>query len=140
MVQCESEGPLPIVDIHPSLFGQALHNIIDNAIKYSETGSKVMVQTSADDTHAMVSICDEGRGISGEDLDRVFEPFYRAADSQNAPIGGVGLGLAVSRRIIESFGGRMSVAARPRIGSTFAIQLPIANAQESKRDRGMARS
>jgi signal transduction histidine kinase len=101
---------------------EAFVNIIGNAVKYSRDGSKVIVQAEEVDNAIMISIKDEGIGISPEDVPHIFEGFYRGKGSQVA--GGHGIGLAVSRQMIEAHNGSITVESEVGKGSTFVVRLP----------------
>jgi signal transduction histidine kinase len=98
-------------------------NIFGNAIKYSHDGSKIFLQADERENEILISIKDTGIGISSEDLPHIFEGFYRGKDVQTV-IAGHGIGLAVSRQIIEAHGGSITVESELGKGSTFLIQLP----------------
>ena len=102
-----------------------LYNLVDNAIKYSPKGGKVTVSAKEADGSVVVSVSDQGMGISAENQARLFEPFQRV--HQNDPsIAGVGLGLNVCKRLLEVQGGRIWVDSKPGKGSTFSFMLPSA--------------
>jgi signal transduction histidine kinase len=106
------------------LLGQLLDNLVDNALKYSEPGSPVTVSLLRDAGAVLMTVADAGWGIGPEDLPHVFEPFYRSASARRLGRGGVGLGLAMARRIAEAFGGHLGVASEPGRGSRFTLRLP----------------
>jgi signal transduction histidine kinase len=102
---------------------EALVNILGNAIKYSHAGSAVQLSAEERDDRVVIQISDSGVGISEEDLPSVFDGFYRAK-SGKAAAEGVGLGLAISRRIVEAHEGTISVRSELGKGSTFVLTLP----------------
>ncbi len=104
---------------------QVLNNIIDNAIKYSKDDSSINIVLTQNNKKAEVKIEDEGVGIAEKDLAHIFDPFYRADISRTkSKTEGYGLGLAISKDIIESYGGKIEVTSKPNKGSTFTITLP----------------
>ncbi len=104
---------------------QVLRNLLSNAIKYSPDSSVILLQGYSDRGQVHIEVSDEGPGIPSEDLERVFERFYRVENEKTASIGGVGLGLSVCRRIVEAHGGRVWVESDVGVGSTFYVDLPI---------------
>jgi signal transduction histidine kinase len=117
----ESIGP---VSGDEGTLAEALVNILGNAIKYSHAGSTVHLSTEERDGRVVIQISDSGVGISDEDLPAVFDGFYRAK-SGRATAEGVGLGLAISRRIVEAHEGTISVRSELGKGSTFVLTLPV---------------
>lgn len=97
-------------------------NLIENAIKYTKEGS-VTVDVTGDDKHVSVSITDTGIGIPPEDIPHLFQKFYRVDSTDTREIGGTGLGLYLSRRLIESVGGRLDVTSEYGKGSTFSVEI-----------------
>jgi heavy metal sensor kinase len=124
-VEQASPGPCP-VRAQPVLLGQLLDNLIDNAFRYSAPGTLVRVRVARDAGAAVLAVEDAGRGIAPEDLPHVFEPFYRPAAVRGGGPAGVGLGLAVVRRIAGAFGGTVGVESEPGLGSRFTLRLPVA--------------
>ncbi|HEU4793233.1 MAG TPA: GAF domain-containing sensor histidine kinase, partial [Nitrolancea sp.] len=105
--------------------GQCLFNLIANAVKYSPAGRVIRVQVEREADHARVSIIDEGAGISEEEQDRIFEPYYRGAVIDTVDARGLGLGLPISLAIAEGHGGRIDVRSELGRGSTFIVRLPL---------------
>ncbi len=112
------------VRVHASLLGQLLDNLLDNACKYSAPGSPVTVRLGAADGAATLAVEDAGTGIDPEDLPHLFEPFYRSARARREGRTGVGLGLAVARRIAEALGGTLVAESVPGQGARFLLRLP----------------
>ena len=104
--------------------GEAVINIVSNAIKYSRMGSKIWVEATEEDKEILISIKDRGVGIGEEDLPFVFDDFYIAESAPKADRGS-GLGLAITRRIIEAHDGSIAVESALDKGSTFMIRLPV---------------
>jgi len=102
-----------------------VHNLLDNAVRYTRKGGEVWVSAKRLDRFAEVAAADTGIGIPARDLDRVFERFYRVQASQSHQTGGTGLGLAIVRHIAESHGGTASVRSRLGAGSTFTVRIPL---------------
>jgi signal transduction histidine kinase len=115
--------PLGFVVGDEGTLTEALINVIGNAIKYSRSGSKVHVESEEKENSILVSVSDAGVGISQADLPFIFDDFYRG-DSDQAVEKGHGLGLAISRRIVEAHNGTISVESELGKGSAFVIRLP----------------
>jgi len=108
------------------LLAVALHNLIANAIQYSPKGSRIGVGVSNDDGVVEIAVTDQGIGIPDEDLDRVFERFYRIDPARSRHTGGSGLGLSIVKHVVQNHGGDVRVWSQPGNGSTFTIRLPEA--------------
>lgn len=100
-------------------------NIIDNSIKYSYEGQTVQIAVESGDDNVTVSVTDRGRGISEEDIPRVFERFYRADKSRTRKEKGTGLGLAIVKHLTKSVGGDIDLQSRLGEGTTFKVILPV---------------
>ncbi|WP_224241301.1 sensor histidine kinase [Hyalangium gracile] len=116
------EEPVP-VRCDATRITQVLNNLLSNAIKYSPQGGKVRVELTSTPEAAWVAVTDSGVGIPEGERESIFEPFRRGAATRDT-IPGVGLGLAVGRRIIEAHGGRIEVESTQGVGSTFRFRLP----------------
>jgi len=102
---------------------EALLNVIGNAVKYSREGGRVQVSAVRRDEKVVVSVTDTGVGIPEADLPHLFDAFYRG-QAASSGVGGAGIGLAVTRRIVEAHGGTITATSDPGRGSTFVIALP----------------
>ncbi|MBN8919020.1 MAG: two-component sensor histidine kinase, partial [Rhizobiales bacterium] len=127
-VEIDLAPDLPMLNVDPVLFEQALFNLLDNAAKYAPAGSLVSLHGWAENGqeggHVTLQVLDEGPGIPAEDVDQVFDKFFRAR-KQDQVRAGTGLGLAICRGFIEALGGTISVANRAdRSGAVFTIDLP----------------
>jgi PAS domain S-box-containing protein len=105
---------------------QVFLNLLDNAIKYSDTGARVDIEIDEDAASLTVRIKDTGLGIPKEDLKQLFERFYRVDKDRSRASGGSGLGLAISKQIVEMHGGSISVESEVGVGSVFEVSLPKA--------------
>ena len=105
---------------------QALRNLLDNAIKYTPDGGQIQVELRTDDGQALFSVRDDGIGIEERHLNRIFERFYRVDKARSRVLGGTGLGLAIVKHMAQVHGGQVSVESHLGKGSTFQIQLPLA--------------
>ncbi len=108
----------------PPLLEQAVVNLLDNAIKYSEEGSSIQVEATQSDNEFVISVRDHGCGIEKKHLTRLFERFYRVDKARSRQVGGTGLGLAIVKHIVQAHGGHLSVESVPGKGSLFSIHLP----------------
>lgn len=115
------------VKFNSSLLEQAVQNLIDNAIKYSDKGTSVKVEGQRKGSEVLIRVVDQGIGIPREHLPRLFERFYRVDRARSRSLGGTGLGLAIVKHIVQAHGGRVGVASTPGQGSTFTITLPLAS-------------
>ena len=109
------------------LLAVALHNLIANAIQYSPKGSRVGVGVSNADGIVEIAVTDQGIGIPDEELDRVFERFFRIDPARSRHTGGSGLGLSIVKHVVQNHGGDIRVWSQPGKGSTFTIRLPEAS-------------
>lgn len=121
-------GSLPDVSADASMLDRVLMNLVRNAIAYTPEGGAITVSTSADSESVSVEVRDTGVGIHADDLDRIFERFYRVDKSRGLEDGGAGLGLSIARRIVELHGGHIDVESAPGKGSAFRVVLPVDHA------------
>jgi signal transduction histidine kinase len=118
------DGPV-WVDVQSILLGQAIDNLIDNALKYCPAGKQIKLEFRVDGADAIMQIADEGPGIPGGEADRIFEPFFRTISARTTGVAGVGLGLAVSARIVAAFAGTVRLVGRENNGCTIEIRIPL---------------
>jgi len=116
---------LPLVSLDFALFGQVLVNVIDNAVKYSPKDSQIDIDVTQTEKTISIHVCDRGIGIPEEDLERVFDKFYRVSRPES--VNGTGLGLAICKGIVEAHGGQISAANRQGGGTVITITLPKVN-------------
>ncbi|MFZ2275772.1 MAG: ATP-binding protein [Candidatus Nanogingivalis sp.] len=102
---------------------EVLDNLFENAIKYTPSG-RVSVNVSGDNENVRISVTDSGIGIPAEDIPHLFQKFYRVDNTETREIGGTGLGLYLSRRLVESMGGKLLLESEYKKGSIFTVQLP----------------
>jgi two-component system, OmpR family, sensor histidine kinase SenX3 len=119
------DGDLTLVGDRRQLVS-ALYNLLDNAVKYSDPGSPVMVRAGTDAGAVVLAVVDHGFGIPARDLERVFERFYRVDQARSRETGGTGLGLAIVRHVAANHRGEVAVESRTGEGSTFTLRFPRA--------------
>lgn len=125
----------PIVNADPRRIEQVLRNLLDNAVKYSPDGGLVVVRGQLRDEGVTVSVADEGVGIPPEHLNRLFEKFFRLKSPLGQQVRGSGLGLPISRTIVESHGGRIWAESELGRGTTIYFSLPLEGPEaESRQD------
>ena len=120
----ETQGKAPLLELDPDMITQAVINLMSNAMRYTPEGGWVVVSVTLDRKHVMISVSDTGIGIAKEDLSRIFGRFWRADASRAREAGGLGVGLAVTKQIIERHHGFISVESELEKGTTFTIHLP----------------
>jgi PAS domain S-box-containing protein len=123
--------PIYYINLDKDHVREVIDNLIDNAIKYTKAG-KVNVDIAGNDDNVIISIKDDGIGIPAEDMPHLFQKFYRVENKDTNEIGGTGLGLYLSRRLVEIMGGRIWAESKHNAGSTFFVQLPRINDQEAE--------
>jgi len=115
---------MPDVLIDADRIQQVLANLVDNAAKYSPAGSPIHIGVTVGQDHLVIHVRDHGPGISPEHAQHIFDRFYRINDARIRTTGGIGLGLAISRGLIEAHGGRLWLDSEVEHGSTFSFSLP----------------
>ncbi|MBT2567408.1 diguanylate cyclase [Arthrobacter sp. ISL-85] len=124
-VEFAADVPSPLwAYADPLRIGQVLDNLVSNAIKYSPGGGRVSISAEADMQWVRLSVTDTGMGMSHEDVANVFNRFFRTESAQKAAIPGVGLGLSITRMIVERHGGSIRCESGEGQGSTFTVTLP----------------
>jgi signal transduction histidine kinase len=117
------ETPLPQVMADRERIQQALSNLVGNAIKFSPTGSKIVVGARREPDDVVISVLDRGKGIAAEHLPRVFDRYWQSSRTDRQ---GAGLGLAIAKGIVEAHGGRIWIESTPGEGTTASFSLPLA--------------
>ncbi len=124
----------PILDADPDRIAQVLRNLLDNAVKYSPEGGLIVVRGEVREDEAVVSVADQGVGLSPEHLNRLFEKFFRAKSLLGRHVVGSGLGLPISRTIVESHGGRIWAESQVGQGTTLFFALPLDGPSQERAD------
>ncbi|MHB1134844.1 MAG: PAS domain-containing sensor histidine kinase [Chloroflexota bacterium] len=122
-VRLEFPDSLPQVEADPQRLERILTNLISNALKYSASESEVLLGAQALDGEVSVSVSDRGRGIASEDLPHIFERFHKMRDERRG--GGLGLGLSITKKLVEVHGGRILVQSKVNEGTIFTFILPL---------------
>ena len=124
---------LPRVQIDESRIRQVMDNLIDNAIKYSSEGTKIVIKAQRDNADLVIVIIDQGMGIPGEELAMVFNGTYRIEQRLDAKKRGMGLGLAICKGLVEAHGGRIWVESEVGRGSSFYFTIPLLSRKQLPR-------
>ena len=127
----ETGGRGATIEIDPDMITQAIINLLSNAMRYTPEGGWVVAKVMLDRRNVLISVADTGIGIAKEDLSRIFGRFWRADASRAREAGGLGVGLAVTKQIIERHHGFISVESELGKGTTFTIHLPREHAPEA---------
>jgi signal transduction histidine kinase len=125
-IQCTITGSKSL-RVQPVLFAELINILINNACKFSEPGTPIVIQLLEEGQSLIFEIRDQGIGISESDLGQVFRPFFRSRETIQRGIEGTGLGLSIALRLALAMGGTLSVKSRPGQGSCFSLRLPISD-------------
>lgn len=117
--------PLFPIKLDAALLSKVINNLIDNALKYSPTGSQIEVASREDGDWVVIEVRDQGIGLSPAEIEHLFTRFYRAKNDTTTRVSGTGLGLYLTRYFVEAHGGFVEVESVPQQGSTFRIRLPL---------------
>ncbi len=124
LIDSKDLGSDLVIEADSRLVTSAVANLLDNAVKYSEAGRRVELRAVSDGDAVVIEVSDHGMGIPSEDLERIFERFYRVDRARSRSTGGTGLGLAIVRHVAEAHGGTVTVESLEGEGSTFRLVLP----------------
>jgi signal transduction histidine kinase len=113
------------VNVDADRFSQVIVNLVNNAVKYSPDSKPVEVSISQQEKTALLQVRDRGKGIAKDQQDRIFDTFYRTPDAESSSKRGLGLGLSISKEIVERHGGRIWVESTSGKGSTFFVEVPL---------------
>jgi signal transduction histidine kinase len=117
-------SPVTMVMIDPQHLAQVLSNLMNNAVKFTSTGTITLVSTQTSSCF-QISVKDTGVGIPEDKIHYIFEPFRQAHEGMSRSKGGIGLGLAICKKMVEMWGGQIQVQSQPGIGSTFSFTIPF---------------
>ncbi|MCJ7752538.1 MAG: HAMP domain-containing histidine kinase [Armatimonadetes bacterium] len=122
-----SRNPVAVMG-DPGAIGELLENLLSNALKYTPAGGSVRVSLSRGEGEAVIEVADTGIGIAQDDIESVFDEFYRADNARESGQAGTGLGLSIAKTIAESHRGTIGVESEPGHGTTFRVVMPLAGA------------
>jgi two-component system phosphate regulon sensor histidine kinase PhoR len=123
-LELEVPDNFPTVHADERRLEEVVHNLLDNAVKYSHQNGRILIQAGARDEEVVLSVRDEGVGIAANDLPRIFERFYRADRARSRELGGTGLGLSIVKHIAQLHGGRVEAESVVGQGTTIRVILP----------------
>lgn len=123
-LELEVPDNFPTVHADERRLEEVVHNLLDNAVKYSHQNGRIVLNAGAPDQEVVLSVCDEGIGIAANDLPRIFERFYRADRARSRELGGTGLGLSIVKHIAQLHGGRVEAESVVGQGTTIRVILP----------------
>ena len=123
-LELEVPDNFPTVRADERRLEEVVHNLLDNAVKYSHQNGHILIQAGAPDQEVVLSVRDEGVGIAANDLPRIFERFYRADRARSRELGGTGLGLSIVKHIAQLHGGRVEAESVVGQGTTIRVILP----------------
>lgn len=126
------DDALPLAFVDPGAISHIMNNLIDNAIKYSGKHPKVSITAYADNNEMVITVEDRGIGISREDIQKIFERFYRAGDELTRKVKGSGLGLALVKEFVQAHGGSIQAHSEIDKGSAFTLRLPLDGDEERR--------
>lgn len=130
------EKDLPLVQADPDRISQVLANLLTNANKYAPQGARVRLTASKVGRQVEFAVADNGPGLEADELEHVFERFWRAESGETQTVGGTGLGLAIAKSLVELHGGAIAATSKPGEGATFTFVLPIAKDGKPPSDPG----
>jgi two-component system, OmpR family, phosphate regulon sensor histidine kinase PhoR len=125
VIKVEIEKPLPAIKADRESITQAITNLIDNAIKYSGDARNLIVSAFVENQYLNITVKDFGIGIKKEEIDKIFERFYRGGDELTRTVKGSGLGLTLVKQIVEAHHGKVLVESEPGKGSMFTLTIPL---------------
>ena len=123
-IELDIASPLSTIEVDPGRMTQVLTNIVDNALRHTPQGGKIILSAKEVNNQVELAIQDSGPGLEGEDLDRIFERFYRTDSARQREDGGSGLGLAIAKSIVQANGGQVSAESEAGKGLKVIITLP----------------
>ena len=120
----EIGGPLP-VDGDPERCREVILILLDNAVKYTAEGGSILMTARSSDGDAVVTVSDTGIGVPPDEIDRLFDRFYRVDKARSRAVGGAGLGLSIAREIVDALGGSLKIDSQQGVGTSVTMRLPL---------------
>jgi two-component system sensor histidine kinase KdpD len=127
-IDVDLQAGISSISADPELLGLALRQIIGNAVKYSPAGSRIEISGTEAGAVVTITVRDEGPGIPPDEVDAIFERYYRGSRTQET-VSGTGMGLSIARDIVDAHGGRIWAKNRQPTGAEFVFTLPIAKSE-----------
>ena len=121
----KAAADLPEIEIDPQRMREVISNILDNALRYTPEGGRINLSAGRTENTIEMRIQDSGPGVAGDELDKIFERFYRTETSRTREEGGSGLGFAIAKSIVERHNGRIWAESAPGAGLTVVIRIPF---------------
>lgn len=119
------DSDLPSLTIDSRQMERVLVNLVSNAVNYTPENKTIQIQSMKKENKIVIEVVDEGMGIDADELERIFDRFYRSDEARSTLFSGTGLGLAITKQIVELHSGTISVDSKPGKGSTFTLSLPL---------------
>jgi signal transduction histidine kinase len=130
-IETDIRTDVPKVPVDRDAISQALLNLLDNAVKYSDADKWIRVAVDQNSHALKISVADRGAGIPPDEATAIFSKFYRGRATKSQPVAGLGLGLSLVEHVMAGHGGRVTVESRPGSGSVFTLSLPLSEASRS---------
>jgi two-component system, OmpR family, phosphate regulon sensor histidine kinase PhoR len=127
-LHAEPDGQI-LAQADEEALAEILDNLVDNAIKYTNSGGRITLRWFAEDGQVVLQVEDSGVGIPEKDLPRIFERFYRVDKARSRELGGTGLGLSIVKHLVQALGGTIAADSQLGQGTTFTVRLPLAPTQ-----------
>ena len=133
-LEMDIQGDLPMLFTNAQTLQQCLQNLLSNALKYGSGGGRILLAASTaheyDEDRVLIRVQDFGAGIAPEELSHIYEPFYRAPEARDSQIRGTGLGLSLTRKMMDGLHGQITVESSLGKGSAFTLHIPVASGED----------
>ncbi|CAH0416226.1 HAMP domain-containing histidine kinase [Periweissella fabaria] len=116
---------VPAIRANEDAVYRILYNVIENSLKYSQSGTPIQINVNVENEMVQMTVADEGQGIAADELPKIFQRTYRIEKSRNQATGGHGLGLFITKNLVEKLGGKIAVTSKVGQGSQFSVALPV---------------